>query len=87
MIQLRSDQPLPALVDRDTCPLVTHTRVSPVTYDPRMWVDATHCDSWCGKPELAGKLDSKHDAVMHASNREGLANRFQRLVARGQHDL
>ena len=53
----------------------------------RMWVDPTHGDPWCGEAKLTSKLNSEPDAVMHASNREGFANRFQGLVARGQHDL
>ena len=61
--------------------------VSSRLFFSRMWVDATHCDSWCGEPELTGKLNAEPDAVMHASNRKGFANRFQRLVARGQDNL
>jgi len=65
MIQLRADQPLPALVDRDTDPLVTQTKVAPVPFDPRMWGFKARTRHGTNVPGVWPDVDNQHGLLFY----------------------
>ena len=65
LIQLRCDQPLPAIVDRDTDPLVTSSEVPRVTHDPRVWGYKAKCRHGTNVPGVWADVNNQHGLLFY----------------------